>query len=220
MDSRQHTLPPWPSIQDRHRDQRLLSTKTGVTGHWTGGFVIAVMVLSACHRGEERLEEKQAKPPVPQPVATSPQDTGRKGEGEAPTLTGTWCPSQKRLNYEVVFAAGNGASLAAKDQAQRPRDWPWDWMMFFGFGNQGAGSSHPPRWDPDMPRSLFRIQRSFETHRLGSTLSLVIPVLGHKGGSGWSFVLPAIHPEKPEGCVAIEAIGSFPAEPVPSKTQK
>jgi hypothetical protein len=131
------------------------------------------------------------------------------GDAGEPRLTGKWCPKQRRLHYEVIFAAGNGPNPEPNGEALTPEDWPRDFMVFLGLGAQGSGSSHSPPWNPEMPRTLFRIRRSFETHQLNPSLSLVVPALGHKRTSGWTFELAGSGSEDEEGCRAIQATGKI-----------
>ena len=179
----------------------------------------AVMLcLPACQQADDSTAPAIAPKPSPLVAEPSPKQADPAVLTEEPRLTGKWGPKQKRLHYEVIFAAGNGPNPEPENTALTAKDWPRDWMMYLRLGAQGSHSSHPPRWNPEMPRTLFRIRQSFETYRLGSPVTLVVPALGHKRTSGWSFELAGSGAEDEEGCRTIQATGKISeAGPMPLK---
>ena len=170
---------------------------------------LATLCLPACQGVDDSTAPTITQNSSPADAEPSPTQSEPAVFPEEPTLTGKWCPKQKRLHYEVIFAAGNGPKPEPNGAALTPEDWPRDFMMYLGLGAQGSHSSHPPRWNPEMPRTLFRIRRSFETYKLGSPVTLVVPALGHKGTSGWTFELAGSDSEDEEGCRAIQATGKI-----------
>ena len=198
----------WPCSR---RGAGSASARASSWGVWTGFSLGAVVLLClpACQGVDDSTAPTITQNPSPADAEPSPTQGEPAVFPEEPTLTGKWCPKQKRLHYEVIFAAGNGPNPEPKNTDLTAKDWPRDWMMYLGFGAQGSKSSHPPRWNPEMPRTLFRIRQSFETYRLGSPVTLVVPALGHKGTSGWTFELAGSDSEDAEGCRTLQATGKI-----------